>query len=337
MKKLGFYILFLLVSHCVLNAQPTLQHDLHFTQATRAWDEAIPLGNGMIGALIWQKGDRLRFSLDRSDLWDERPMKGLHRPEFKYQWVYEQVKKGDYKIVQDYFDAPYDREVAPTKIPGGALEFNSNDWGDIESMHVYLDKALCEVRWNNGVVMKTFVHAKQPIGWFRFENLKSGFNPEVIAPKYVRDPSLPDSAVPRNDVSRLGYEKGTVTKNGNSISYDQPGWNGFSYSIHIRWQKINNGIEGVWSITSQTPKTENRTPAGEIVASAMRRSYKTDSTSHIEWWKNFWNKSSLHVPDTVLEKQWYLEQYKFGSTARKGAPPILLQGVWTADNGRLPP
>lgn len=321
----------------MLHAQPALQHDLHFLKAATAWDEAIPLGNGMIGALVWQKADRLRFSLDRSDLWDERPMKGLHRPEFSYQWVLEQVKKGDYKIVQDYFDAPYDREVAPTKIPGGALEFNSTEWGEIKSMHLYLDKAICEVKWKNGVVLKTFVHAKQPIGWFRFENLNSEFDPEVIAPKYVRDPSLPDSAVPRNDVSRLGYEKGTITKNGNSIIYHQPGWNGFSYSISVQWRKISNGIEGVWSITSQTSKTEKSTPASEIVASAMQRSYKTDSISHMTWWKNFWSKSSLHVPDTVLEKQWYLEQYKFGSTARKGAPPILLQGVWTADNGRLPP
>ena len=42
-------------------------------------------------------------------------------------------------------------------------------------------------------------------------------------------------------------------------------------------------------------------------------------------------------PDTILEKQWYLEQYKFGSVARADAPPISLQAVWTADNGKLPP
>jgi len=39
----------------------------------------------------------------------------------------------------------------------------------------------------------------------------------------------------------------------------------------------------------------------------------------------------------LIEKQWYLEQYKFGSTSRKGAPPISLQAIWTADNGRIPP
>ena len=43
------------------------------------------------------------------------------------------------------------------------------------------------------------------------------------------------------------------------------------------------------------------------------------------------------MPDEQIEKQWYLETYKFGSTARSNAPPISLQAVWTADNGRLPP
>jgi alpha-L-fucosidase 2 len=43
------------------------------------------------------------------------------------------------------------------------------------------------------------------------------------------------------------------------------------------------------------------------------------------------------VPNAVVEKQWYLEQYKFGSAARRNAPPITLQAVWTADDGKLPP
>ena len=132
-RSLTFFVILFFSLVCYDGiGQPAARHDLYFTGAAKAWDEAIPLGNGMIGALVWQKSDRLRFSLDRSDLWDERPMKGLHRAEFSYQWVYEQVKKKEYKIVQDYFDAPYDREAAPTKIPGAALEFDTREWGTIE-------------------------------------------------------------------------------------------------------------------------------------------------------------------------------------------------------------
>ena len=30
-------------------------NDLHFDRLATVWDEAIPLGNGMIGVLIWER------------------------------------------------------------------------------------------------------------------------------------------------------------------------------------------------------------------------------------------------------------------------------------------
>ena len=74
-----------------VSAQPTATHDLRFSALAAVWDEALPMGNGMLGALAWQKGGRIRLSLDRADLWDLRPMKGLERPEFRFDWVREQV------------------------------------------------------------------------------------------------------------------------------------------------------------------------------------------------------------------------------------------------------
>jgi alpha-L-fucosidase 2 len=51
----------------------------------------------------------------------------------------------------------------------------------------------------------------------------------------------------------------------------------------------------------------------------------------------YWQKASVEVPNKIIERQWYLEQYKFGAAARRGAPPISLQGCWTADDGKIPP
>lgn len=34
----------------------------------KRWDEALPLGNGKFGALIWGDGSTIRISLDRADL-----------------------------------------------------------------------------------------------------------------------------------------------------------------------------------------------------------------------------------------------------------------------------
>src|SRR5690606_38642718 len=51
----------------------------------------------------------------------------------------------------------------------------------------------------------------------------------------------------------------------------------------------------------------------------------------------FWAQSEVRLPNPVIERQWALDLYKFGAAARKGGPPITLQAVWTADDGRIPP
>ncbi|WP_428331358.1 glycosyl hydrolase family 95 catalytic domain-containing protein [Mucilaginibacter sp.] len=315
------------------------KHDLHFDTLAAHWDEGIPLGNGTVGALIWQKQNHLRFSLDRVDLWDERPMKGLHRKEFSYQWVYEQVKnKADYSLVQKYFDDPYDNEPAPSKIPGAAMEFDTKNWGKVQSVHLFVDNALCEVKWANGIVLKTFVHATKPVGWFRFENLSTDIYPQLIPPLYQAAITKENSnSVVGEDLSKLGYKQGFVNRQGNNITYTQEGWGGFSYQVNVRWKRTGKIIEGVWSISSQKKDSKTNSPAAMVTAVTLKGGYTTDYLTHQNWWRLFWSKSAIHIPDTLIEKQWYLEQYKFGSAARQGAPPISLQAVWTADNGRIPP
>jgi alpha-L-fucosidase 2 len=336
MKKNSSLFILLLIANWSFGQ--TYQHDLHFDSLASRWDEAIPLGNGMLGALIWQKDSSLRFSLDRADLWDMRPTKGLHRPEFSYEWVREQVKKKEYRIVQQYFDVPYDKEAAPSKIPGGALEFDTKAWGAVQDVHLYLEDAHCEVKWANGTTLKTFVHATKPVGYFKFEHLSAAVTPQLIAPKYQGTINTSGDPVGGDDLSRLGYKQGAITRKDNSITYQQEGWGGFTYEINVRWEKTNSTtIEGVWSISSQYSNKERQVLASILTSRELKQGYATNYKSHDSWWKNFWGKSAIQVPDSVIEKQWYLEQYKFGSAARRGAPPISLQAVWTADNGRLPP
>lgn len=74
--------------------------DLQFGQLAKSWDEGIPLGNATVGALVWQRDSALRFSLDRTDLWDLRPMDSISGPNNRFSWVYNQVQKGDYLPVQ---------------------------------------------------------------------------------------------------------------------------------------------------------------------------------------------------------------------------------------------
>lgn len=41
---------------------------LYFNKTIKNWDEAIPLGNGDLGCLIWNKSNKLRFSIDKAGI-----------------------------------------------------------------------------------------------------------------------------------------------------------------------------------------------------------------------------------------------------------------------------
>lgn len=305
-----------------------------FPSLSTTWDEGVPLGNATVGALVWQRDSVLRFSLDRIDLWDLRPTDSISGPNNKFRWVMEQVRKGDYLPVQKKFDWPYDREPAPSKIPGAALEFHTTGFGKVKDVHLYLRNALCRTEWSNGTVLKTFVHASEPIGWFVFENLPDAPAISIVPPQYESETSNgTEDPVTGQDLRRLGYRQGNIEKKENCITYHQQGWNGFYYDVNVRWEKKGRKLYGVWSVTSSM--TDQK--ASSETMDAMKRGVYSDFSSHNSYWKNFWNASSVSVPDSIIQRQYDQEMYRLGSVARKDSYPISLQAIWTADNGKLPP
>lgn len=305
-----------------------------FPSLSTTWDEGVPLGNATVGALVWQRDSVLRFSLDRIDLWDLRPTDSISGPNNKFRWVMEQVRKGDYLPVQKKFDWPYDREPAPSKIPGAALEFHTTGFGKVKDVHLYLRNALCRTEWSNGTVLKTFVHASEPIGWFVFENLPDAPAISIVPPQYESETSNgTEDPVTGQDLRRLGYRQGNIEKKENCITYHQQGWNGFYYDVNVRWEKKGRKLYGVWSVTSSMTGQK----ASSETMDAMKRGVYSDFSSHNSYWKNFWNASSVSVPDSIIQRQYDQEMYRLGSVARKDSYPISLQAIWTADNGKLPP
>ncbi|MDD4848507.1 MAG: hypothetical protein PHR53_07075 [Bacteroidales bacterium] len=308
--------------------------DMRFSELSTTWDEGIPLGNAFVGALVWQKDSNLRFSLDRVDLWDLRPTDSLSGENFRFAWVQEQVKKNDYLLVQKKLDWSYDREPAPSKIPGAALEFPLKFFGELSHIQLHINNALCVATWKNGITMKTFVHASEPVGWFVFENLPDSLLPHLVAPSYQIAQNLaPSDVVGGQDLRRLNYQQGSIINDRQSIHYHQQGWGDFYYDVSVKWQQNGSTLLGVWSITSSLCEESSE----DLVSKAMQRNIYQDYQNHLNYWNQYWQKSSVSLPDSILQKQYDLEMYKFASVTRENSYPISLQAVWTADNGKLPP
>lgn len=311
--------------------------NLEFPELAQTWDEAMPLGNGMVGNLVWQKNGKLRFSLDRADLWDLRPMENIDFDTWKFDNVYEHWKADTYEEVQKAFDVPYDNLPAPSKIPAGAIEFDIEALGKVKTVSLDIKTAVCKVEWENGTKLTTFVHAENPVGWYRFENLPEQLNIELVSPAYNRENEEGYTSQSRNDLNQLGYQQGEIEQGDNSLTYNQKGWGEFAYQIHTEWKNDGNTLTGCWSVSSENKGWEKAPYASEVVSNGFLNGMDNSLISHLSWWKKYWSKSTINIPDSLLQKQYYLEMYKFGAVARADAPPISLQAVWTADHGKLPP
>lgn len=308
--------------------------DLTYTGLAKSWDEAVPLGNARIGQLVWQKEGNLRFSLDHYDLWDLRPTEEFaDSVKFRYRWIQERVAEGDEQAIWDVYDEPYSNKPAPAKIPCAALEFDPGSLGTVSDVRLFLNEALCRVRWDSGASLETFVNASAPVGWFRFKGISDpDFIPELKVPAYAAE-----EGIERNSLSltlaSLGYEQGDVVCDGNSIRYHQKGWEDFSYDVAVKWKRRGDELIGAWSVSTSLDGDD----ASEKVDEALGRGWKKDFSAHLAYWGSFWDASSVTVPDSLIQKQYDNEMYKLGSASRQDSRPISLQAIWTADDGLLPP
>ena len=114
------------------------------------WDEAIPLGNGLLGGLLWGEDTRLRISLDRGDLWDERPADGVEWDRFNYRTMRELVAAGDNDEFNRIFDKPY-AGPHPTKLPAGRVEITLPAGLELTSFELNLATAEGRAHTANGV------------------------------------------------------------------------------------------------------------------------------------------------------------------------------------------
>lgn len=313
--------------------------DLVSDSLPRAWDQAFPLGNATVGVLVWQRDSMLRLSLDRTDLWDLRPNDSLSGPDFNFDWVKDNLRSETYNKVQAKLDTSYNNSPYPTKIPGAALEFSLRQLGKPTSVRLYIKEAVCEIIWPNGTRFLTFVAAEVPdIGWFRFENLPDSIElkPTLVPPLYQEKKDVASGFIYNGyPVSSLGYPQGEVVADDHTIRYRQKGYGSFTYDVAATWDREGSVLEGVWSVTSSLARSGCYAPYE--VETAIRRGFEKGLKFHSEFWNKFWAKSSITVPDSIIQKQYDRDIYKLGSASRPDSYPISMQAIWTRDNGCLPP
>ena len=171
------------------------------------WEEAIPLGNGNIGGLLFGSKKEIRLNLDSSSLWDTRAVKKFNLENYTFDELLRLYRGGEqmHGELEERFLRP--EGVFPTKIPCCALIFTPDGCDECE-FYFSLDDAVGGVKLSCGGKIECFLSAVDFIGYARYPK---GVKLDLLPPDYDSIEKLdvgPDS----NSLGLLGYPKGEVER-----------------------------------------------------------------------------------------------------------------------------
>ncbi|MDR2981825.1 MAG: hypothetical protein LBV12_06220 [Puniceicoccales bacterium] len=314
----------------VLGTPPPPGQNLTLKAPIKTWDEGIPLGNGLTGGLLFGSDNLLIIGLDRGDLWDERPYSGVGANWWKkYPW------QDDRSL--PIGDNAY-RGASPTKLPGGRIHITLADDQKLTEFGLSYATAEGYVKTTGGHEVRSFFSATAPIAFLKI----SGPAPksiDVLSPldvvKYERGNNAAGHSP--GSVDLLGYPDATQGKNETARWYLQKATDGLSYCVYIDTRRSGNETVAAIAITSTEDGSDPVAIARQRCTNALAQGYNAAFQPHARWWKNFWDQSSVTIPQSDIQQQYTFVRYLYGTGSRLGAPPMPLQGVWTANDGKLPP
>jgi alpha-L-fucosidase 2 len=302
------------------------RHSITHRQPPRRWQDGLPLGNGRLGVMVWGDGAPLSFTLDHANLWDLRHNPAaLEDPGHTYAQLRELIAQGRFDEVKERFEDRFlrDNPVGPTKLYAGRAEL---DLGAARSYDCRLDlgRALVEgrVRTEAGSCgVCAFVHHDLNVFCVRLTQASPG--PELrLAPLLTTGPELAKLALPAPTVR---VENGV-----GGLGQEVPG----SACYAVVWS--TEGPEYYVAIETAATVEAAEAAARRTWSQAKARGFERLRREHTAAWRRFWSRSDVFLPEADLEFLWHYGVYLLAASARPGARPPGLQGIWAMD-GILPP
>ncbi|MDP2889983.1 MAG: glycoside hydrolase N-terminal domain-containing protein [Bacteroidota bacterium] len=317
---------------------PKPNHNLILQAPINTWDEAVPLGNGLMGGLLWGENNTIRLSLDRGDLWDERTN---GEPDWWKKYTYKKgaklIGQGKYEEVNDQWDKPYGG-VTPTKLSAGRMEIQLPVSEIVKNFELNLSSAEGIAHFISNSEIKVIYCATEPVVLLSIKGMiPNRVNLLSNMDIYRRNMQVEASISSGGTMEKLGYPEAVKGKLDNAQWYIQEAADGLKYCVYVQSRQIQNETLLAIAITTTNDTSDFLSLAKQRCALALGKGYEGALKKHKQWWEKFWLQSSISIPDEVVQRQYNLVQYFYGAASRADAPPMPLQGVWTADNGSLPP
>lgn len=304
----------------------TSVHGFTLRRSPAIWQNGLPIGNGVIGAMVWGNGHPLKLTLDHVDLWDERMDHRFYQtPDYTYSNLRRLIAEQKYEEALEIFGKRGEKENAltPTKISIGRAELG------VKGAQAFiggldLDRAMVEgtiQAGNKQYPLCGFVHRERNLVCLRIEKAPAGTELCLVPMA---------EAIP--EFARLNYPDCHRHENGRMRLLSQQIPEGLCYAV--AWS-----VRGPdFFLAVELARTIDEAEAGATAtwAAGVKRGFDRLCREHVKSWKTFWSASAVVLPEPDMEFYWYYGIYLLASSTRRGHLPPGLQGVWPMD-GVLPP
>lgn len=280
------------------------RHNMKWTKKNHSWNDGAILGNGFLGTMIYGAEDKskrnaLRFVTGRTDVSARIPEQdGMFTrvPLGEIEVEMEGLLDGGTQMELDLYQAEFRGHLVTTK---GIVEVRSLIHSEEQVILIELETSETE--------------KETAVNWYAYPEITARMKNEdgINYNQYIPDIQLEERTEDgvRIQIQHFSSDEGCV------VAYCE------RQTAEKRrfYLSILNGI-GEASVKK----------AAENVKAAAQADAGKWEARHRGWWKAYYEKSFLTLPDTMLEGFYLIQMYKLACAARENSEIMDNQGPWMA-------
>jgi alpha-L-fucosidase 2 len=364
-------VIFFLLHEMILHAQSNTLLKLWYNQPAKQWVEALPIGNGRLGAMVFGDPCKEEIQLNENTVWAGQPNRN-DNPEAKEALpeVRKLIFRGKYKEAQDLVNQKFISRISqgmPYQTVGNLnLSFPGHQNFTNYYRELNIETAVTSTRYDvDGVTYKSEAFASYPDQVIIFQitasepgkinftasmnrpapvDISTEGNDKLIMFGITGDCDSVKGAVKFQAQIKIETEGGSVSATDSSLIVN----NANSATLYI---SIASSFKNYSSIGTNAGERANA-----YLQNALKKNYEQALRDHIADYQHYFNRVSidLGVNDSVKnptdiridqfargnDPQLAALYFQFGrylliSSSRHGGQPANLQGIW--NNQLYPP
>ncbi|MEH6306659.1 glycoside hydrolase family 95 protein [Olivibacter sp. CPCC 100613] len=373
-KQLSTICLFLTIFFSISYAAEVDMHKLWYSKPATHWNEALPIGNGRLGAMLFGGIEQDHLQLNEETIWSGGPGNNSHKDLYPVmQEIRRLLFEGNYKEAQDLAnkamprEAEADNNYGMSYQPAGDLWIDFSPIGKAVNYRRELDiaDALSTVTYKVDEVTykrEYFATAHDQVIMMRVTADRAGSiscnlklnTPHLIHQRHIIGNRIYVDGASGDKENKKGQVKfsiavepqvkgGALRADGDMLEVRQANELTLYISIGTNFNNYHD-LGG-----------DARGRADDYLNTALKKSYKKIKSKHVEDYKHYFDRVSLDLGQTVAmnkptdqrvadfhlgnDPQLVSLYFQFGrylliSSSRPGTQPANLQGIW---NDKLSP